>query len=438
MTFPKRLNLAVSAAIALMAASCQKPPQPSLSEVHPAAYSASSINVIADQHNAVYSYKDTQYATFYDKDARLIVAKKGRDSATWQTVDTGYSTNAADAHNTASLILDGSGFIHLAWGHHNQPLNYIRSTQPETLEFGDKLAMTGSFENKVSYPHFFSLSHGDLLFLYRDGESGKGNTVLKRYSLVTKKWNIVSENLIDGEGERSAYFNATIDPSDTLHLAWNWRESPDVASNHDLCYARSRDGGKTWTDAFDAPQSIPFTQANAPYALKIPQNSNLMNPPAIAADEKGTPAIANYWNANGSDITQYHLVYFQDGHWQQSQVTKRTTAFDLSGTNTKRPPLSRAILLSRDPAEFHLIYRDDEKGGRPILSSSQNLAQNQWSHQELLPNNLDAWEPSYDLAAWKESGVINIPIQTVIQIDGKDHGQNASAGSAYSLLSVSP
>lgn len=394
--------------------------------------------MIADQHNATYSYKNTQYVNFYDKDAQLIVAKKEHSSSEWEIFNTGYTARASDAHNTTSLVVDGDGYIHVTWGHHNTPLSYIRSVSPETLEFGPKTSMDGERESRVSYPHFFSLSDGDLLFLYRDGQSGNGNIVLKRYSLAAKNWSIVSENLIDGEGQRSAYFNATVDSSDTLHLAWNWRESPDVASNHDLCYARSRDGGKTWTDALDAPQSLPFNQANAPYALRIPQNSNLMNPPAIAADEAGTPAIANYWNAEGSAITQYHLVYFQNGSWRQSQVTKRTTAFDLSGTNTKRPPLSRSILLSRGSDTFHLIYRDDERGGRPILSSSVSLSQNQWSHQELMTANLDAWEPSYDLAAWRSDGVIKIPIQTVTQIDGKDHGENTSEGSPYSLLTIAP
>lgn len=428
---------ATTAVSILFLANCEKRDQPALSQVHPAAYSSSSINVISDQHNAIYSYKDTQYVNFYDQNGQLVVAKKANNSTEWESVNTGYKANAADSHNTASLIVDGEGYIHVAWGHHNIPLNYIRSVSPETLKFSPKKSMDGELEKSVSYPHFFSLSNGDLLFLYRDGESGRGNIVLKRYSLESKKWSIVRRNLIDGEGQRSAYFTATVDRHDTLHLAWNWRESPDVASNHDLCYARSTDGGKTWTDVLESEQTLPFSLANAPYALRIPQNSNMMNPPAIAADPDGNPAIANYWNGTGTNIPQFQVVAFHEGKWKQSQVTQRENTFDLSGTNTKRPPLSRAILLSRKPLEFHLIYRDDEKGGRPIHSRTRNIVQEKWTHHELLSSNLDAWEPSYDSKSWLENNVIIIPIQIVSQVDGKDHGESKSPGSPYSILSIS-
>jgi hypothetical protein len=74
-----------------------------------------------------------------------------------------------------------------------------------------------------------------------------------------------------------------------LHLAWNWRDTPDVATNHDLCYARSDDGGETWTTSAGAPLALPVTAATAEYAARIPRNRNLMNPPSIAADQDGRP-----------------------------------------------------------------------------------------------------------------------------------------------------
>ena len=106
--------------------------------------------------------------------------------------------------------------------------------------------MTGKNEDRVTYPEFYSLPNGDLLFTYRDGVSGGGNLVLNRYDLKQKQWTRLQDKLIDGEGERNAYSQMAVDAKGTIHLSCVWRETPDVATNHDMCYARSTNGGKTW------------------------------------------------------------------------------------------------------------------------------------------------------------------------------------------------
>jgi hypothetical protein len=184
---------------------------------------------------------------------------------------TAYKGNAADAHNTISLMVDGTGYLHISWDHHVNPLNYCKSKGPGSLELTDKLSLTGSNEQKVTYPEFHKLSNGNLLFLYRDGQSGKGNLVLNRYDSKTKQWTQLHTNLIDGEGKRNAYWQAYTDAKGTIHLSWVWRESPDVASNHDMCYARSADGGKTWKTSAGKKYIVPITAATAEYTCTIPQ-----------------------------------------------------------------------------------------------------------------------------------------------------------------------
>ena len=111
---------------------------------------------------------------------------------------------------------------------------------------------------------------GDLLFFYRDGASGQGNLVINRYNLPAQKWERVHDILIDGQGQRNAYWQATLDNKGTNHLSWVWRESTDVASNHDLAYAKSDDGGKTWQKSTGELYNLPITAANAEYAAQIP------------------------------------------------------------------------------------------------------------------------------------------------------------------------
>ena len=71
--------------------------------------------------------------------------------------------------------------------------------------------------------------------------------------------------LIDGEKERNAYWQLYIDNANTIHVSWVWRETPDVATNHDLCYACSHDGGVTWEKSTGEKYRLPITVRNAEY-----------------------------------------------------------------------------------------------------------------------------------------------------------------------------
>ena len=94
--------------------------------------------------------------------------------------------------------------------------------------------MTGVDEGDVTYPEFYPLTDGDLLFVYRSGSSGRGNLVMNRYSLKDHKWARVQDVLIDGEDKRNAYWQLYVDEKGTIHLSWVWRETWQVETNHDL------------------------------------------------------------------------------------------------------------------------------------------------------------------------------------------------------------
>ncbi len=49
------------------------------------------------------------------------------------------------------------------------------SVKPGSLELSSKMPMTGKNEGRLTYPEFYRLPNGNLLFLYRDGSSGNGN-----------------------------------------------------------------------------------------------------------------------------------------------------------------------------------------------------------------------------------------------------------------------
>lgn len=385
------------------------------------AFSGSSVNVIAGTRQMLYTHGAYQYAGYYDPEGRVVLAKRRLGEDRWAIEKTGFSANTRDAHNSISLIVDGKGYLHLAWGHHDSPLSYSVSESPESLQMGEPTLMVGSEESSVTYPQFFKFGSGDLIFAYRDGASGRGKMVLNHYDVERGVWARRQDNLIDGEGERSAYWDMAVGSDNSLYLAWVWRESPDVATNHDLLYAESTDGGKTWQRRNGAEYELPITLQSAELAYKIDQNSNLMNPPAIDVSNDGVPFIASYWSENSGENPSFNIVYHSTDGWEFIAGPEAEESFSLEGGGTKNPPFSRASLLVEKYAEkVHLIFRSDFHGGRVVGASLADLADPEWAYGYLTKRSVGAWEPSVDPAQWRIKGQAHMLLQDVAQVDGDD------------------
>lgn len=381
-----------------------------------------SVNVVVFRRNSLVTHDGWQYTAFYDQDRFVVLGKRKQGSAQWQLQKTSYQGNAADAHNCISLMVDGAGYLHLAWDHHNHPLRYCRSVRPGSLELTAKMPMTGQLEERISYPEFYKLPNGNLLFLYRNGQSGQGNLVINQYDCNTQQWKNLHSNLIDGEGQRNAYWQACVDAKGTLHISWVWRESPDVASNHDLAYARSTDGGITWEQSTGEKYRLPITAASAEYACRIPQKSELINQTSLFADEKGMPYIATYWRETGSTIPQYHVVYNDGKQWQVQDLGFRKTPFSLSGGGTKRIPIARPQVMvwrkGRRVAAL-MVFRDAERGNKVSIAMKKDLAKGNWQIMDLTTASVGSWEPTYDTEWWKLKKVLQLFVQSVEQVDGE-------------------
>ena len=408
------------------------------------AWARNSSNTVIFRRNSLITVKDTQFIAFYDGQGRVVVGKRKRGSDRWELRTTVYSGHVTDAHKSISLSADGDGYLHLAWDHHNNPLNYCRSVVPGSLEMGPKMNMTGLHEERLTYPEFYRLPGGDLIFLYRDGASGNGNLVIDRYDHKKRVWTQVQSDLIDGEGKRNAYWQACVDEKGTLHISWVWRESPDVASNHDICYARSTDGGVHWQKSSGESYRLPITAASAEYAWQVPKSHELINQTSMCTDAAGNPLIATYWRQEGDSVPQYQLVWLNAGQWHQQTISHRKSPFSLSGGGTKRIPVSRPLILARPKAkstQVLVIFRDEERGSRvSVLQStisnaastslpkahpnesarqSQPAAFSPWRTLDLTTQSVSAWEPTCDPDSWRLHGELNLFVQSVEQGDGE-------------------
>lgn len=385
-------------------------------------YAATSVNVAVFRGNSVASLGNTQYVGWYDGQGKVVLAKRALGSTTWQTKVTSLSGNVADAHNSISIHVDGDGYLHMSWDMHSTRLRYRRSTTPGGLDMGTDSTMVGTLETQTTYPQFFRLPSGDLLLLYRSGSSGSGNLVINRYDRAKRKWTRLQSNLIDGQGARNAYWQAHLDRDGVLHVSWVWRETADVATNHDLCYARSRDGGLTWEKSDGSKYALPINAATAELAQAIPQNSELINQTSMATDDRGRPYIATYWRTAGSSVPQYRMVYRDSLSWKSVQVSQRTTPFSLSGVGTKKIPISRPQLVvssTTDSVSASLVFRDVERGSKVSMFRTGNLARNRWTVSDLTSTSVDSWEPTFDTDLWNSSRILHLFVQRAGQGDGE-------------------
>lgn len=381
-------------------------------------YSQTSVNTAIFRNASLVTDGGTQYVAFYDPDGYVVLGKRPLDDSEWTLERSPYQGHVADAHNVISMMVDGDGYVHVAFDHHGSRLNYCRSVAPGSLRLGDKEPMTGVDEDDVTYPEFYRMPDGGLLFAYRSGASGKGNLVMNRYDLRTRRWERVQDVLIDGEGQRNAYWQLFVDGRGVIHVSWVWRETWMVETNHDLCYACSPDGGKTWYKSTGEPYTLPICKDNAEYACRIPQDSELINQTSMCTDAAGHPYIVTYWRDAGSDVPQYRLVWHDGRQWNVRQIMQRHQPFSLKGGGTKMIPIARPrIVVDGDRA--YLIFRDAERGSKVSMAYTDDLRQGRWDVKDLTDFSVEAWEPSLDTELWKQQKRLHIFVQTTYQGDGE-------------------
>ncbi|WP_245794873.1 BNR repeat-containing protein [Flaviramulus basaltis] len=379
-----------------------------------------SVNTVKFRKNALTTHNEYQFIAYYDENSYLILGKRKINTKKWEIFKTSYKGNTKDAHNDISIAIDGDGFLHVCWDQHDSKLRYVKGKSPLSIKIGEEEPMTGKEELKVTYPEFYNLANGGLLFFYRSGASGRGNMVINSYDIKSKKWIQIQENLLDGEDKRSAYWQACIDAKGIIHLSWVWRESWDVSTNHDLCYARSKDGGITWEKSTNEKHILPITASTAEYAWRIPQNSSLINQTAMTVDKHGNPFIVSYWSENKTP--QYQIVYLDDGKWMKSNTGFRKTSFYLGGGGTKQIPISRPDIFIDDNgthSSLYIIFRDEERGNKISLAYSNLNEKSNWKITDLTKLSVGQWEPNYDINLWNKNHKLCVFLQKVTQVDGE-------------------
>jgi len=280
---------------------------------------------------------DRQYVAYYNADRRMVVAARSLPGGAFTRFvlpsrspnpprGTGDSSTVQgwDSHNDITMAVDAAGHLHLAGNMHVNALTYFRTRKPGDVTSMEQVdAMVGRDENRCTYPKFMTGPDGSLIFHYRDGSSGRGRELYNVYDADQQRWRRLNDTpILDGQGGSNAYQRGPLlGPDGWYHLLWMWRNTPDVATNHDLSYARSRDL-ITWETAGGDRLELPITPHSPGTIIDpVPVNGGLHNSAhQLGFDSRGR-AVATYYKHDGDGDTQAFAARFEDGRWRVRRVS---------------------------------------------------------------------------------------------------------------------
>jgi hypothetical protein len=275
---------------------------------------------------------EEQFVAYYDADRRLTVASRRLDSRDWTSKV--LPTNVGwDSHNYVTMAFDTGGQLHVSGNMHCVPLIYFRTTRPRDVTSLERVAfMVQKNEDRCTYPRFLNGAKGELIFTYRDGSSGNGSQFWNVYDPATQTWKrLLDSPLFSGEGERNAYFTGPVQGKDgVFHICWVWRETPDCATNHDLCYARSRDLVH-WETSAGEPLELPITLATAEIVDPVPPGGGLINGNTRVGFDADGRVIVSYHKHDAEGYTQIYNARRNPEGWSITPSTDWDYRWDFQG-----------------------------------------------------------------------------------------------------------
>lgn len=292
---------------------------------------------------------DQQFVAYYDAERRMTVASRHLGERDWQRVVLP-ETVGWDSHNYIAVHVDDDGFIHLSGNLHGHPLKYFRTERP--LDIGSFLRvdrMVGEREDRVTYPRFFRGPNNELIFTYRDGQSGNGEQLFNRYDHGTQTWRrLMDEPLLSGGGAMNAYFTGpTLGPDGRYHLAWMWRDEPGCETNHDLSYARSADLVH-WETSRGEALELPITLGTGEIVDPVPVRGGMINMNlAIGFDHEARPLLS-YHKFDAEGNTQAYSARLEDDGWRIYQTSDWEHRWEFSGGGSV-PALVQVGAVGREP-----------------------------------------------------------------------------------------
>lgn len=368
----------------------------------------------------LWTHGTRQYAAFVNSDNTYSIGQRTHGSDNWVTYDLDddasydWSTAVSDAHNIVAVATDSDGYVHTVGNNHDNALRYLRSDNPHDITaWSDPGTMVlHADENSVAYPTFIRCADGTLLFMYRQGSSGAGDTIINSYDTGTQTWSRACQ-LHEGGSDRNAYWNTVAVDQDTgrIHIFWTWREASLVGGgawpgNENIMYAYSDDNGSTWRKmSDDSAFSLPITQASAEIVKTVASSTKIINQSGACVDTDGNPHSVWRWD-DGSGSQIWHF-WHNGTSWQTEQLTSHTNTV----TSADPVQLARPAIVSFADGTLWVLGRDSLNGsGSPLTYTDVTTPGAPGSPTTIYAfgETLHRWEPIYDANALADRDELHV------------------------------
>ncbi len=367
--------------------------------------------IAANQRNALITDENLQFTAFFDGTGELVLGVRTLGSDEWKLSRTGQRASSA-----ASVVLsvDIQGYLHVVWGGEGS-MNYARSRSPYSTQLGEKSQMDGVLEDNVSEPIFLRLPDRRLLFLYCNSGSDGSRLVLKRYDPYEGGWTTLHSALVAGDGEVQIRAAASTTGRGQLHLAWSWQDNAPRASFHDVCYARSEDGGETWVTGKGESLDLPITTGNADQVVRSSTEGKLAGPPSLGATFRNRVYISSLVESSANGAAERRLFWLsEDGEWNGTPVSEPSVPSRSSGGRSGFDSNSGAKILVESflnrPDTIYLVYRDSERD-QIVVSYSRSPERTDWAHVQIASGVSKTWSPSIDPEQWRRMLQMHLLVQ---------------------------
>ncbi len=277
---------------------------------------------------------DWQFVGYFNKDRNLTVASRQTNDPKWAykilPTKVGW-----DSHNSIVMAIDRDNCLHISGNMHNDTLIYFKTEKPFQIASFQKVFPQVSVkdESSCTYPGFVKDANGQVIYFYRIGSSGKGNTINNVYDEAIKTFKRLTDKpLFDGMDDMSAYSGGTrLEADGFFHLTWVWRDTPDCETNHDLSYAKSKDLIH-WETMAGEPVELPITPLKKQFTVDaIPAKGGIINGGwVLFFDDKKNPCFAFHKYDTGG-ISQLFIAKSDGKEWQIKQISNWNYRWAFSG-----------------------------------------------------------------------------------------------------------
>lgn len=181
----------------------------------------------------------------------------------------------------------------------------------------------------------------------------------------------MDEPLTSGEGKMNAYFGPRVlGPDGFYHLVWIWRDHGGCESNHDICYARSKDLVH-WETSTGKPLELPITLAECDVVDPVPAKGGAINGNVSLGFDSHRRVIVSYIKYDEKGFTQVYNARLEDGRWKVHKASDWAYRWEFSGGGSIRFEVRVSGVSAASECKLTQSYAHSQYGsGRLILDET--------------------------------------------------------------------